>query len=129
VAKLDGRGGAQVSDELAAQLDSAQKVEPVPAPEGGPPAAFVAAVERGLELAEQQARRRLAELVAQAKERARAERDSSLKRLQRWLSQTKAKPAQRERVLDEEARFHDAALAALDGAKLELDQAALVQLV
>jgi hypothetical protein len=129
VAKIDGRGGAQPSDELEAQLDSARHVEPVPAPEGGPPPAFIAAVERALEVALEQASRRLADLVAQAKERARDERDSSLKRLQRWLSQTKAKAAQRERILGEEARFHDAALAALDGAQLELDQAALVQLV
>ena len=129
VARLDGRGGAQVSDELAAQLDSARNIEPVPAPEGGPPAPFVEAVEQGLEAAEAEARRRLAKLVAQAKERAKAERDASLKRLTRWLSQTKAKPAQREKVLQEEARVHDAAMDALDGARLELDQSALVQLL
>jgi hypothetical protein len=129
VARLDGRGGAQVSDELAAQLDSARNIEPVPAPEGGPPATFVEAVEQGLEAAEAEARRRLAKLVAQAKERASAERDASLKRLTRWLSQTKAKPAQREKVLQEEARVHDAAMEALDGARLELDQSALVQLL
>src|SRR5207253_4836882 len=44
VARLDGRGGALVSDELAAQLDSARNIEAVPAPEGGPPAPFAAAV-------------------------------------------------------------------------------------
>jgi ATP-dependent helicase HepA len=129
VARLDGRGGAQVSDELAAQLDSARNVEAVPAPEGGPPAPFVEAVEQGLEATEAEARRRLTKLVAQAKERASAERDASLKRLTRWLSQTKAKPAQREKVLQEESRIHDAAIAALDGARLELDQSALVQLL
>jgi ATP-dependent helicase HepA len=129
VARLDGRGGAQVSDELAAHLDSARNIEAVPAPEGGPPAPFVAAVEQGLEAAEAEARRRLARLVAQAKESAAAERDSSLKRLSRWLSQSKASPAQREKILQEEARVHDAAMEALDGARLELDQSALVQLL
>jgi ATP-dependent helicase HepA len=129
VARLDGRGGAQVSDELAAQLDSARNIEAVPAPEGGPPAPFVAAVEQGLEAAEAEARRRLARLVAQAKESAAAERDSSLKRLSRWLSQGKASPSQREKILQEEARVHDAAMEALDGARLELDQSALVQLL
>ena len=129
VARLDGRGGARASEELAAQLDSARQVEAVPAPEGGPPAAFVSAMEKGLEVAEADARRRLVQLVAQAKDRAEAERDASLKRLRRWLSQTKAKPAQREKILAEEARIHDGAIAALDGAGLELDQVALVQLL
>jgi ATP-dependent helicase HepA len=129
VARLDGRGGAQVSDELAAQLDSARSIEPVPAPEGGPPAPFVAAVEQGLAAAEAEAGRRLAKLVADAKLRAAAEREASLARLARWLSQTRAKPAQREKILQEEARVHDAAIAALDGARLELDQSALVQLL
>jgi hypothetical protein len=94
-----------------------------------PPAPFVEAVEQGLEATEAEARRRLTKLVAQAKERASAERDASLKRLTRWLSQTKAKPAQSEKVLQEESRIHDAAIAALDGARLELDQSALVQLL
>jgi len=129
VARLDGRGGAQVSDELAAQLDSARNIEAVPAPEGGPPATFVEAVEQGLEAAETEAGRRLSKLVDQAKDRAAAERDASLERLTRWLLQSKAKPAQREKILEEEARFHDAAIAALDGATLELDQVALVQLL
>src|SRR5438105_3980606 len=129
VARLDGRGGAQVSDELAAQLDSARNIEAVPAPEGGPPAPFAAAVEEGLEATEAEARRRLARLVAEAKERAAAERDASLERLSRWLLQGKAKPAQREKILQEEARVHDAAMEALDGARLELDQSALVQLL
>src|SRR6266478_2794864 len=120
VARLDGHGGAQVSDELAAQLDSARNIEAVPAPEGGPPATFVAAVEQGLEAAEAEARRRLSKLVAQAKDRAAAERDASLERLARWLAQSKAKPAQREKILQDERRIHDAAIAALDGARLEL---------
>ena len=129
VARLDGRGGAEVSEELAAQLDSARNVEAVPAPEGGPPAPFAAAVEQGLEAAEAEARRRLARLVAEAKERAAAERDASLKRLSRWLAQGKAKSAEREKILQEEAQVHDAAIEALDGARLELDQSALVQLL
>jgi ATP-dependent helicase HepA len=129
VARLDGRGGVQVSDELAAQLDSARNIEPVPAPEGGPPAPFVAAVEQGLAAAEAEARRRLAKLVADAKQRAAAERDASLARLSRWLSQTKAEPSQRDKILQEESRIHDAAISALDGARLELDQSALVQLL
>jgi len=129
VARLDGRGGGQVSDELAAQLDSARNIEAVPAPEGGPPATFVAAVEQGLEAAEAEARRRLSKLVAQAKDRAAAERDASLERLSRWLAQSKAKAPQREQILQDERRIHDAAIAALDGARLELDQSALVQLL
>ena len=51
----------------AAQLESAQ-LEPVPAPEGGPPAAFVQAVELGLRAAEAEARRRLEKLIQQAQE-------------------------------------------------------------
>src|SRR5713101_929183 len=129
VARLDGHGGAQVSDELAAQLDSARNIEAVPAPEGGPLATFVAAVEQGLEAAEVEARRRLSKLVAQAKDRAAAEREASLERLARWLAQSKAKPAQREKILQDERRIHDAAIAALDGARLELDQSALIQLL
>jgi len=89
----------------------------------------VAAVEQGLEAAEAEAHRRLVKLLAQVKERASAEREASLQRLSRWLAQSKAKPAQRERVLEEEARVHDATMAALDGARLELDQCALVQLL
>src|SRR6266849_4345558 len=100
-----------------------------PAPEGGPPATFVAAVEQGLEAAEVEARRRLSKLVAQAKDRAAAEREASLERLARWLAQSKAKPAQREKILQDERRIHDAAIAALDGARLELDQSALIQLL
>jgi ATP-dependent helicase HepA len=128
-ARLDGRGGARASEDLSAQLDSARQIEVVPAPEGGPPATFVSAVEQGLQVAEAEGRRRLKQLVSEAKERAEGERDAALERLRRWLSQTKAKPAQREKILEEEARFHDAAIAALDGASLELDQVALVQLL
>src|SRR5205814_9268172 len=67
VARLDGRGGAQVDEELAALLDIGGRrtadVEPVNAPEGGVPAAFAAAVESGLRAAEAEERGRLAELV------------------------------------------------------------------
>jgi ATP-dependent helicase HepA len=129
VARLDGRGGAQASDELAAQLDSARSIEAVPAPDGGPPGAFVAAVEQGLRAAEAEAQRRLSRLVAQAKERAAADGASSIERLSRWLDQSGAKATQRERILQNEAKVHDATIAALDGARLELDQAALVQLL
>ncbi|HWE25574.1 MAG TPA: hypothetical protein VG496_16680, partial [Myxococcales bacterium] len=129
VARLDLSGGARTAEDLAAQLDSARQIEAVPAPEGGPPAAFVSAVEKGLEAAEADARRRLGQLVAEAKERAAAERDASLARLRRWLSQTKAKAGQREKILEQEAQFHDAAIAALSGAGIELDQVALVQLL
>ena len=129
VARLDGRGGARSSENLAAELDSARQIEPVPAPESGPPATFATAVEQGLSAAEADARRRLGQLVAQAKERVAAERAASLKRLARWLAQGKVKAAQREKIVAEEARLHDAAIAALDGAGLELDQVALVQLI
>jgi ATP-dependent helicase HepA len=129
VVRLDGRGAARASEDLAAQLDSARQIEPVPAPEGGPPAAFASAVEQGLAAAEADARERLAQLVTQAKERAAAERAASLKRVGRWLAQANVKAAKREKILEEEARFYDAAIAALDGAGLELDQVALVQLV
>src|SRR5262249_51143308 len=113
VARLDGRGGAQISDDLAAQLDSARNVDPVPAPGGGPPATFVEAVELGLEAAEAEANRRLSKLLEQAKHRAAAERDASVERLARWLLQSKAKPTQREKILQEERRIHDAAISAL----------------
>src|SRR5947209_7101593 len=86
-------------DRYAAPLDSARQVEAVPAPEGGPPATFVSAMEQGLVAAEADARQRLADLLGAAKERARAEREASLERLRRWLSQSKAKPSQREKIL------------------------------
>ena len=127
VVRLDGRGGARVDDGIAVQLDSAQ-LDPVPAPDGGPPQAFVQAVELSLRTAEDEARKRLKRLVAQAKERARAEKESSQRRLSRWLSQSKVKGAEAQRVLVSEASLHEAVSAALDGARLELDQAALVQL-
>ncbi len=56
------------------------------------------------------------------------EKESAQRRLRRWLSQSKVKPADAERALAAEARSYDDAAAALDGARLELDQAALVQL-
>jgi hypothetical protein len=39
------------------------------------------------------------------------------------------KEAEKERVLEEEAALYEQVLGALEGARLELDQAALVQLV
>jgi len=125
--RLDGRGGARAEDGLAAQLDSA-RLEPVPAPEGGPPPAFVQAVELGLRVAEEEAKKRLARLVQLAKERIASEKEAAHRRLARWLLQSKAKPADADRALAAEAKVYQAAASALDGARLELDQAALVQL-
>jgi hypothetical protein len=127
VVRLDGRGGARPEDALGPQLDSA-KQEPVPAPDGGPPAAFVQAVELALRVAEDEAQKRLSRLVAQAKERVAEEKESAQKRLRRWLAQSKVKAAEAEKVLSAEAALFDAVAEALDGAHLELDQSALVQL-
>src|SRR5207248_308548 len=92
VVRIDARGELTVDEELAAVVDPGRS-EGVPAPEGGPPPAFVAAIERGLARAEVEARKRLS------------------------------------RPLAEEAALHEGAKAALDGARLELDQAAVAQLV
>jgi ATP-dependent helicase HepA len=129
VVRLDGRGGAQVSPELGAQLDSALRLEAVPAPDGGPPAMFVQAVELGLQHAEAEAQRQLARLVAQARERVEAEKAASRRRLARWLSQSRVPAAKAEKILAEDGRVYDEAAAALQGARLSLDQAALVQLL
>ena len=128
VVRLDGRGGALVEDGLGVQLDSARQ-EPVPAPDGGPPAAFVQAIELALRAAEQEAQLRLARLVTQAKEGVADEKRAAHRRLRRWLSQSKVKAAEADRVLSAEAAIYDAVADALDGARLELDQSALVQLV
>ena len=125
--RLDGRGGVTVEDALGAQLDSA-KLEPVPAPDGGPPGAFAQAVEAGLRVAEEEAQRRLRALVESAKARIRAEQEATSLRLGRWLAQSKVPAAEAAKVLAAEAGIHEEAAAALDGARLELDQAALVQL-
>jgi ATP-dependent helicase HepA len=127
VVRLDGRGGVQVDDALGAQLDSAE-LEPVGAPEGGPPAAFVQAVELALRRAQEEARRRLAELLAQARNGVAAEKEAGLRRIGRWLAQSRAHKADADRVLKAEAAVYDEAASALDGARLELDQAALIQL-
>jgi RNase P protein component len=127
VVRLDGRGDARVDDALSVQLDAARQ-DAVPAPDGGPPAAFVQAVELALRTAEEEAQRRLARLVAQAKERVAEERNSAQKRLRRWLLQSKVKAPEADRVLSAEAKIYDAVADALDGARLELDQSALVQL-
>ena len=128
VVRLDGRGGALVEDGLGVQLDSARQ-DAVPAPEGGPPGAFVQAVELALRTAAGEAQLRLARLVTQAKEGVAEEKESARKRLRRWLSQSKVKAPEAERVLAAEAAIYDAVAAALDGARLELDQCALIQLV
>ena len=127
VVRLDGRGGVRVEDGLGIQLDSARQ-EPVPAPDGGPPAAFVQAVELALAAAEAEAQKRLARLVEQAKERLAEEKESAQKRLRRWLAQSKVKSAEADRLLAAEAQLYDGVSAALDEARLELDQSALVQL-
>jgi ATP-dependent helicase HepA len=127
VVRLDGRGGVTVEDALGVQLDSARQ-EPVPAPEGGPPAAFVQAMELALRAAQEEAQQRLERLVAQAKERVAEEKESAQKRLRRWLAQSKVKTVEAEKVLAGEAKLYDAVAEALDGARIELDQSALVQL-
>ena len=127
VVRMDGRGGARVDDALGPQLDSA-RLDPVPAPEGGPPAAFVQAVELALRTAEQEAQERLAALVAGAKRRVASEKEAAVRRVGRWLAQSKVKKAEAEKVLAAEASVYDAASAALDEARLELDQASLIQL-
>ena len=129
VVRLDGRGGAAVSQDLAAQLDSALKIEAVPAPDGGPPAPFVAAVELALRHAVADAEKRLERLVAHAKERVTAEKHASHKRLARWLAQGKVSKAKAAALLEEDGNVFDSASRALHGARLELDQAALIQLL
>lgn len=127
VVRLDGRGGLHLDDALGAQLDSAE-LEPVPAPDGGPPAAFVQAVEMALRRAQEEARRRLADVLATARRGLAGEKDAALRRVGRWLAQSRARKADADRVLQAEAAVYDEAASALDGARLELDQAALVQL-
>ncbi len=127
VVRLDGRGSAHPDDGLAAQLDSAD-VEPVPAPDGGPPGGFVQAVEGAVRKAQEEAQRRLANLVLLAKRGVASEKEVALRRARRWLSQSGARKSDAERVLAAEAKLYDDVAAALDGARLELDQAALVQL-
>src|SRR4051812_39852907 len=105
VVRLDGRGGARVEDALGAQLDSAD-LEPVPAPEGGPPGAFVQAIEGGLRVAQEEAQRRLRQLVDGAKAGVRAEKEAAVARLSRWLVQSGIGPAESRRVLAGEARVH-----------------------
>ncbi|MFL5434437.1 MAG: helicase-related protein [Myxococcales bacterium] len=128
VVRIDARGDLTVDEELAAIVDPGRG-EGVPAPEGGPPPAFVAAIERGLARAEAEAQKRLSRLVVEAKERLAKEAAASRARLERWLAQGGATAEERERILAGEAAMHDAAGAALDGARLELDQAAVAQLV
>ncbi len=128
VVRLDARGNAFVDDDLAPQLDAASP-EAVPPPDNGPPASFVTAVETALRTAAEEARARLQRLVAAARTSADAERQSSLRRLRRWLSQGSSSKADLQRALDDETRVHDQVAAALEGARLELDQASIVQLL
>ncbi|HMC35605.1 MAG TPA: helicase-related protein [Myxococcales bacterium] len=125
--RLDGRGGVRVEDALTAQLDSA-KLSAVPAPEGGPPGAFAQAIETGLRVAQEEAQRRLRRIVEAAKSGIAAEQEAAMRRLARWLAQSKVGVSDARRLLEAEAKIHEDAAAALDGARLELDQAALVQL-
>ena len=48
---------------------------------------------------------------------------------QRFLAQSRVSAAKSEKILAEEAAIYDAVADALDGARLELDQIALVQLL
>jgi ATP-dependent helicase HepA len=128
VARLDGRGSVSIEEALAAQLDSAD-ADPVPAPDGGPPAPFVAAVEAGLSAAEAEAQKRLSRLLAQARERVARDRAAAQDRLGRFLAQSKVDAAEREKLIAAEGLLYDQIGEALDGARLELDQAALVQLL
>ena len=116
-----------MEDALTAQLDSAT-LAAVPAPEGGPPAAFTQAIETGLRVAQEEAQRRLRGIVEAAKTGISAEQEAATRRLARWLAQSKVGEAEAKRVLQAEAKIHEDAAAALDGARLELDQVALVQL-
>jgi ATP-dependent helicase HepA len=109
VVRLDGRGGARVEEALGSQIDSAL-LDPVGAPEGGPPPAFAQAVELGLRVATEHARSELLRLIENAQRKLAAEKQAALGRLDRWLAQAKVKPADAEK------------------ARLELDQAALIQL-
>jgi ATP-dependent helicase HepA len=127
VVRLDGRGGARVEPALGAQIDSAD-LEPVPAPDGGPPPAFVQAIELGLRLAQEEAREALVRLITNAQQKLAAEKEAALARLGRWLAQSRAKPADAENARAAEAKLYDESAEALLRARLELDQAALVQL-
>jgi hypothetical protein len=66
--------------------------------------------------------------VTAAQQKLADEKEAALARLQRWLSQSRVKPAEAEKAREVEARLYDEAAEALLGARLELDQAALVQL-
>ena len=66
--------------------------------------------------------------VEAAKRGIQAEKEGSSRRLARWLAQSKVGEADAKRVLEAEAKLYEDAAAALDDARLELDQAALVQL-
>ena len=128
LARLDGRGGVSIDEGLGAQLDSAE-AEAVLAPDGGPPAPFVAAVEAGLSAATSEAQKRLIRLLARARERVSHDRSAAQQRLSRFLAQSRVAAAERDQLLESEGRLYDQVEAALGGARLELDQVALVQLL
>jgi hypothetical protein len=71
---------------------------------------------------------RLRKLVEAAKGGIRAEQEAATRRLGRWLSQSKVPEGEAQEVIAREARVYEEAAEALNGARLELDQAALVQL-
>src|SRR5471030_2259816 len=121
VVRLDSRGGARVEEALGSQIDSAL-LEAVPAPDGGPPAAFVQAVELGLRVAQEEARGVLLRLVTTAQQKLASERDVALARLGRWLGQSRVKPAEAEKARAAEAKLYGEVAEALLGARLELDQ-------
>ncbi|HEY2029575.1 MAG TPA: helicase-related protein [Myxococcales bacterium] len=127
VVRLDGRGGARVEAALGSQIDSTL-LDAVPAPDGGPPPAFVQAVELGLRVAQEEAHHALLRLITSAQEKLAREKEAALARLGRWLSQSQVKPADAAKARAAESKVYDEAAEALLGARLELDQAALVQL-
>jgi hypothetical protein len=85
-------------------------------------------VEGGIRVAQEEAQRRLRRLVEAAKAGIGSEQEAAARRLSRWLAQSKVGKADAARALRAEAAVYEEAAAALDGARLELDQAALVQL-
>jgi ATP-dependent helicase HepA len=127
VVRLDGRGGARVEAALGSQIDSAL-LDAVPAPDGGPPPAFVQAVELALRVAQEEAHKALVRLITSAQQKLANEKEAALARLGRWLSQSRVKPSDAAKARAAESKVYDEAAEALLGARLELDQAALVQL-
>ena len=86
------------------------------------------AVELALRTAEEEAQERLAGLLVTAKKKVTDEKQAALRRVSRWLSQNKVKKVEADKVVSAEAAVYDAAAAALEEVRLELDQASLIQL-